>query len=42
MARDRYNTCGVVDWLTPQFRTDTRSKTFTYYLFHVYNNDALQ
>ena len=42
MTRDRHKTGGGVNRLTPQFRTNTGSKTFTYYLFHVYINDTLQ
>jgi len=42
MVRDRYNTCGGLNRLTAQFTTNTRSKTFTCYLFHVCSNDSLQ
>ena len=42
MVRDRHKTCGGLNRLTPQFTTNTASKTFTCYLFHVCSNDSLQ
>ena len=30
---------GRVNSITAQFTTNTHSKTFTYYLFHIYSND---